>query len=150
MKTSSFVALASLATAGVFFAGCDTFSHRAEQKSATFNSLDENTQQRLKEGNIAVGDTPDMVYIALGVPDTKRQRITSDGRELVWIYKTYYQDYQGSELVGYRRFFVPAGPNRYVVHFEPVRRDIYDEHSEENMRINFVNGHVTKVEQMQK
>jgi hypothetical protein len=150
MKTSSFFALAVLTTAGIFFTGCNTFEHRAEQKSATFNALDDATQQRLKEGNIAIGDTPDMVYIALSVPDTKRQRVTSDGRELVWVYKTYYQDYQGTELVGYRRYFVPVGVNRYVVHFEPVRRDIYDERSEENMRITFVNGHVSAIEQMQR
>jgi hypothetical protein len=150
MKITSFIVLTSLAAAGLFFSGCNTFEKRAEQKSTTFNALDDTTQQRLKDGNIAVGDTPDMVYIALGVPDTKRQRLTSDGREVVWIYKTYYQDYQGSQLVGYRRYFVPAGPNRYVIHYEPVRRDIYDEHSEENMRITFVNGHVSSIEQMQR
>ena len=150
MKTSSVLLAACLTTAGLFFTGCNSFEKRAEQKSATFNSLDESTQQRLKEGNIAVGDTPDMAYIALGVPDAKRQRVTSDGRELVWIYKTYYQDYQGTALVGYRRYFVPVGPNRYVVRYEPVRTEVYDERSEENMRITFVNGRVSAIEQMQK
>lgn len=133
-----------------FLAGCDTFSRRVERKSEVFYSLDEATQRRLKEGNIQVGDSPDMVYIALGVPDAKRQRLNSDGRELIWIYKTYYQDYQGSELVGFRRYFVPVGPNRYVVHFEPVRREIYNERSEENMRITFVNGRVSMVEQAER
>jgi len=128
-------------------AACDTFNRRAEKKADVFYSLDEATQQRLKEKNIQVGDTPDMVYIALGVPDTKRQRKTSDGREVVWIYRTYYQDYLGSELVGYRRYFVPIAPNRYVVHFEPVRADVYNERSEENMRITFINGHVSMVDQ---
>jgi hypothetical protein len=150
MKTSSFLVIAGLAATGFFFAGCNTFEHRAEQKSETFNALDAATQQRLKQGNIDVGDTPDMVYIALGVPDAKRQRVTSDGRELVWVYRTYYQDYEGSALVGYRRYFVPVGPRRYVVHFEPVRSDIYSEHSEENIRVTFVNGHVSAVEQMQR
>lgn len=149
MKTA-FFSLAALACAGLFFAGCNGFEHRAEQKSATFNALDDATQQRLKSGNIAVGDTPDMVYIALGVPDAKRQRLTSDGREVIWVYKTYYQDYRGTELIGYRRYFVPAGPNRYVVHFEPVAREVYDERSEENMRITFVNDHVSSVEQVQR
>lgn len=149
MKTSSFLAVATLATCGIFFAGCNTFEHRAEQKSATFNSLDEGTQQRLKQGDVNIGDTPDMVYIALGVPDVKHQRITSDGRELVWSYRTYYQDYEGEQLIGYRRYFVPVGPRRYVFHFEPVTTDLYSEHSEENMRITFMNGHVSSVEQLQ-
>ena len=148
MKISSLAKISWLVAVLGLVAGCNTFNRRVEQKSDVFYSLDEPTQRRLKEGNIEVGDSPDMVYIALGVPDSKRQRITSDGRELTWIYKTYYQDYQGSELVGFRRYFVPVGPNRYVVRFEPVRREIYNERSEENMRINFVNGRVSMIEQV--
>lgn len=150
MKIRSWFIFSILTAASVLFSGCSTFKGRAEEKSTVFNSLDPETQARLKEGNIHVGDTPDMVYIALGVPDSRRQRLTSDGRELIWIYKTYYQDYQGTELVGYRRYFVPVAPRRYVVHYEPIRRDVYDERSEEHMRITFVNGHVTTVEQAQK
>jgi hypothetical protein len=132
------------------WAGCNTFEKRAQEKSEVFQSLDAETQDRLHKGTINVGDTPDMVYIALGVPDAKKQRIANDGRELIWIYKTYYQDYVGSELVGYRRYLVPAGPNRYVVRYEPVRRDVYDERSEENMRVTFMNGRVTMIEQAQR
>lgn len=150
MKIPSLIVFSVLTVASAMFSGCSTFAGRAEEKSTVFNSLDAETQSRLKEGNIDVGDTPDMVYIALGVPDTKRQRLTSDGRELIWVYKTYYQDYQGTELVGYRRYFVPVAPRRYVVHYEPVRRDIYDERSEEHIRITFVNGRVSTVEQAQK
>jgi hypothetical protein len=147
MKISRLAQLAALAAALVLLAGCNTFEKRAQEKAEVFQSLDPATQDRLQKGNINVGDTPDMVYIALGVPDAKKQRITNDGRELSWIYKTYYQDYVGSELVGYRRYLVPAGPNRYVVRYEPVRRDVYDERSEENMRVSFMNGRVTVIEE---
>jgi hypothetical protein len=150
MKISSLVRLALAAGSLGLLAACDTFSRRAEKKADVFYALDEATQQRLKEKNIQVGDTPDMVYIALGVPDSKLQRLNSDGRELIWVYKTYYQDYQGSELIGYRRYFVAVAPNRYVVHFEPVRREIYQARSEENIRVTFVNGHVTTVEQAER
>ncbi len=151
MKTRSciFGSIAAVAVV-MLLAGCNTFEKRAEEKSAVFQSLDSETQDRLQKGTINVGDTPDMVYIALGVPDSKKQRLTNDGRELIWIYKTYYQDYQGSQLVGYRRYFVPAGPRRYVVHYEPVRVDLYNERSEENIRITFMNGHVTIVEQVER
>lgn len=148
MKTPSLVGIGLLAGV-LFLTSCSTFEKRAEQKSDVFNSLDEATRQRLKERNINVGDSPDMVYIALGVPDAKRERVTSDGRETIWVYKTYYQDYLGSELVGYRRYFVPVAPRRYVVHYEPVRREVYNDRSEENIRITFVNGSVSTIEQMQ-
>jgi hypothetical protein len=150
MKTSSLAKCMVLVACLGLLAGCDTFNRRAEKKADVFYALDAATQQRLKDKNIQVGDTPDMVYIALGVPDSKRQRLTSDGRELIWIYKTYYEDYQGTELVGYRRYFVAVAPDRYVVHYEPVRRDVYQARSEENMRITFVNGHVSTVDQAER
>ncbi len=128
--------------------GCDTFDSRAEQKSATFNSLDENTKDRLHKGIINVGDTPDMVYIALGVPDSKRQRVTKDSREVTWIYRTYYYDYAGLDYVGYHRFFSPFGPGRYAVYWEPMGPGLYHD-SDENMRVTFENGHVIRVEQKQ-
>ena len=150
MKHLSFARLSLLVASLGLLAACDTFNRRAEKKADVFYSLDDATQQRLKEKNIQLGDTPDMVYIALGVPDTKRQRLNADGRELTWIYRTYYQDYLGSELVGYRRYFVAVAPNRYVVHFEPVRREFYNERSEENIRVTFMNGRVSSVEQSER
>jgi hypothetical protein len=150
MKNFHLLKTVVVLTGAGLLAGCDTFSRRAERKADVFYSLDEATQARLKEKNIQVGDSPDMVYIALGVPDSKRQRLTSDGRELIWSYRTYYQDYLGSELVGYRRYFVPVAPDRYVVHFEPVRREVYNERLEENIRVTFVNGRVSMIEQVER
>lgn len=130
-------------------AGCSTFERRAEEKSATFNQLDEATRQRLKERDITVGDTQDMVYIALGVPDEKRDRLSLDGSETTWVYNAYWQEYQGQALVGYRRHVVfDPGSRRYRVYYTPVSQSVYAEREEERIRVTFNNGTVSSVEQV--
>ncbi|HEY0968980.1 MAG TPA: membrane lipoprotein lipid attachment site-containing protein [Opitutaceae bacterium] len=130
-------------------AGCSTFERRAEEKSATFNQLDEATRQRLKDRDITVGDTQDMVYIALGVPDEKRDRLSLDGSETTWVYNAYWQEYQGQALVGYRRHVVfDPGSRRYRVYYTPVSQSVYAEREEERIRVTFNNGTVSSVEQV--
>lgn len=68
---------------------CSTQSHRARQYSGFFDSYSEEEQQRLLAGRVALGDTREMVYIALGSP-LRQVRLgeIEDARErweyLVW------------------------------------------------------------------
>ena len=136
-------------TVAVLLAGCSTFERRAGERSATFNQLDETTRQRLKDRDITVGDTQDMVYIALGVPDEKRDRISVDGSETTWIYNAYWQEYHGQALVGYRRQVIfDPGSRRYRVYYTPVEQSVYAEREEERIRVTFTDGQVTTVEQV--
>ncbi len=48
--------------------GCQTTSHRARQYSQAFNQLTPKEQQQLENGEIKLGDTREMVYIAMGAP----------------------------------------------------------------------------------
>lgn len=134
----------------VGYTGCNTFASRAREKSETFESLPPTEQKRLQRGAINVGDTEDMVYIALGRPDTRRTVSTADGTQNVWSYKTYWQQYEGTNWAGWRRIIVPA-PNRrgYVIYHEPVTYDVYSTHVDENIRVTLNNGVVSTVEQQQ-
>jgi hypothetical protein len=146
-KTQVFLGLAALAAA-TFFTGCDTFDSRAKEKSAVYNSLPPRTQERLERGKINVGDTTDMVYIALGDPDEKRDVTNANGTQKVWIYRTYWQQYEGSAWVGWHRVIVPApGGRGYVVYHEPITRDVYSTHVDEVIRVAFANDKVISVEQ---
>lgn len=50
-------------------AGCgSTQEHRARQYSTAFGKLDAPAQERALSGGIAIGDSREAVYIALGVP----------------------------------------------------------------------------------
>ena len=135
----------------VGLAGCNTFEKRAEEKSETFDALSASTQKRLERGKIKVGDTQDMTYIALGHPDETREVSNADGTQLIWIYKTYWQQYEGTAWVGWRRMIVPASNGRgYVVFHEPVTQDLYRTRVDEVIRVAFANGTVSSVEQQKR
>lgn len=132
-------------------AGCNTFEKRAEEKSETFDALSTSTQKRLERGKINVGDTQDMVYIALGNPDETREVADADGEHQVWIYKSYWQQYEGTAWVGWRRIIVPSANGRgYVVFHEPVARDLYRTRVDEVIRVSFRRGVVNSVEQQKR
>ena len=149
-KSTLSLSLAALAAA-FYLTGCDTFKARAEEKSDTYNSLSTGTQKRLERGKINVGDTQDMVYIALGNPEEKRDVSTSDGTQTVWLYKTYWEQYEGTAWVGWHRVIVPAAGGRgYVVFHEPITQDIYRTHLDEVIRVTFANNVVSSVEQQKR
>jgi hypothetical protein len=134
-----------------FLSGCNTFHSRARQRSETFDALSPAEQQRLQRGKIGVGDNADMVYIALGNPDERRDIATANGQQTVWIYRTYWQQYEGTAWLGYRRVIVPAADGRgYVIFHEPVTQDVYRTHADDTIRVTFANGVVQTVEQMQR
>jgi hypothetical protein len=148
MKTSISLLLAGVALVST---GCNTFNSRARQMSAVYDNLPASDQQRLQRGIIGIGDTPEMVYIALGNPDERRDILNADGNQTSWIYRTYWQQYEGQAWLGYRRVIVPArGGRGYVVFHEPVTQDVYRTHVDERIRVTFANGAVQSVEQTQR
>jgi hypothetical protein len=141
-----------VAFVGLFLlSGCNSFERRARERSAVFTALDPATQTRLEARQIEVGDSQDMVYIALGAPDEKRDILTPSGRTTLWIYSAYWQEYQGTRLVGFRRNVVydPASKSYRVLH-EPDLQPIYAARVEDRVRITFQDGHVTVIEQAQR
>ncbi len=137
-----------LAGTALVLAGCNTFERRSQERASTFNQLDQATRDRLKQREIFVGDNFDMVYIALGAPDEKRERATAEGTETTWIYNQYWQEYHGERTVGYQRFAVYNPRSRsYIIYYRPVREALYAERMEERLRIFFRNGQVSAIEQ---
>jgi len=140
----------ALLTAGtaLLLGACNTFQSRTEEKAAVFAALDPATQTRLKARQLQVGDNGDMVYIALGTPDVKREILDTNGRALIWIYNTYYQDYQGTRFTGYRRS-VAYNPTTksYFVTLEPDYQPTYQTRVEPRIRVTFRDGRVTVIEQ---
>lgn len=128
-------------------AGCNSVNSRIDEKSAVFNSLDPQTQARLRQGLIDVGYTEDMVYIAMGKPDQRKEVTTANGHETTWIYKNYWEEYEGSHVVGYHRFvYYDPLLRAYRVYYEPRRADVYQPREEDRTRVQFKDGHVTSIE----
>ena len=128
--------------------GCSTVSRRIEEKSAYFNSLDAQTQERLKRSAVKVGDTQDMVYIAFGHPDRVREKATSSSQETIWVYNAYRDEYAGTHFAGYRRhvFYDPRNNVRRI-YYDPVYVTAYSERTEEYLRVVFKDGRVSAIEQ---
>jgi hypothetical protein len=142
------LALALLSLLAVLVAGCDTFERRAHQRADTYATLSPEAREKLKKGVIEVGDTTDMVYIALGEPNEKRETAKGQTHREIWIYNSYYRDYAGTANTGYRRTLVfDPKSKRYFVYYEPVFADVYEVNSEERIRIEFENGKVVAIEQ---
>ena len=148
MKTTAHLICVATAAVAFLLTACNTFKQRAEEKSEVYDSLSPATQKRLERGKIRVGDTEDLVYIALGNPDEKRDIATNDGNQTVWIYRTYWEQYEGTAWVGWHRIIVPAAGGRgYVVFHEPITQDVYRTRADEVIRVTFTRGAVTSVEQ---
>ncbi|MDQ5977079.1 MAG: hypothetical protein QG602_51 [Verrucomicrobiota bacterium] len=137
-----------LATSLGFLAGCQTIESRIQERPEAFYKLDRETQDKILQGIIDIGYNEDMVYMALGEPSEKRERVTADGRTVTWIYNTYYTRYDGREHVGYhRRVYYDPLLRSYRVHYRPVFADTYREEKDERIRITFQGGRVTEIEQ---
>ena len=132
----------------VLLAGCSTFERRSQEKAATFESLSPEEREKLKRGVIEIGNSPNMVYIALGRPDQTRERATAEGRETIWTYTSYHREYEGQYQTGYRRILLyDPVRKRYTVFYDPIYTDVYSNHTEEHIRIKFVDDKVVEIEQ---
>lgn len=147
MKARIFPLLLALG-ALLFVAGCETVDTRIAKNPQLFASLDAATQEKIKQGIIDIGYTEDMVYLALGAPDQKRESRTATGVQTIWVYSTYFERYDGSHFAGYhRRVYFDRYLNTYRVYYQPVYADVYRPEVEERIRVTFQNGRVTVIEQ---
>jgi hypothetical protein len=142
------ILMTALAGAALLFAGCQTVDSRIRENPQLFASLDAATQAKIKQGIIDLGFTEDMVYLALGAPDQKRESRSAAGSQIVWVYNTYFERYDGTHFVGYhRRVYFDPYLRTYRFHYMPVYADAYRPEVEERIRVIFENGRVTVIEQ---
>ena len=76
----------------LFVTGCETdgSSTRIQEKSAVYATLKPWEKNYIDKGVIALGFTPDMVYMAIGKPSTVDPVATPEGKGEKWTYKNYY------------------------------------------------------------
>ncbi len=131
-----------------FLTGCQTVDDRIKEKPEVFASVDAATQDKIKQGIIELGYTEDMVYLALGKADQKRESITAAGKATTWVYNTYYERYDGTRFAGYHRnVYYDPYLRAYRVYYRPVYADTYAQEKEERIRVSFRDGKATAIEQ---
>jgi hypothetical protein len=141
------IAACVLATA-LLVAGCNTVDSRIEKRRAAFEQLAPEVQQRIREGKIALGDSPDAVWIALGRPDEVRRRETREGTDEVWIYSRAHIVNEGFTTIGYNRQVLRDSKGRIVaITLDPVYAHSNRIEVEPVLRLVFAKGVITEIEE---
>ncbi len=135
-------------------AGCQTVDTRIKEKPTAFASLDKATQDMIKHGAIGLGFTEDMVYLALGKPDQKRESLSASAHTLIWIYNSYSIHYDSAFMYSYYQpYYYGPYPLRYRPYYypypyHPYYADAYHSEVEERIRVTFNDGKVTAIDQL--
>ena len=79
--------LAVSVVCALFLAGCSTVDSRIAKNRAAFNTWPPGVQDKVVQGQIDIGFTPEQVRVALGEPDRVFTRATADGTSQVWSYR---------------------------------------------------------------
>ena len=133
--------LLCIALMGLWLAGCATPDARIKKNQVLFDSLPAEAQAQIREGQVALGFTPEMVKLAVGEPDRRAVRTDAAGRTEVWSY-TRYEAADG--LPVYTGLY-----HRYYPGYRYYGRGFYTERTEarEYFRVEFVEGVVSVVQQ---
>ncbi len=70
--------------------GCATPQSRIKEFQDVFDQLDPDQQAMIEAGNVDIGFTQDMVYMALGKANREYTRRTAAGAVQVWAYTDHY------------------------------------------------------------
>ncbi|MDA1085513.1 MAG: hypothetical protein O2901_00650 [Verrucomicrobia bacterium] len=124
--------------------GCATPESRIKKHPEMFSVFPPEVQERVRLGEIRVGDTSDMVYIALGHPDRVYTRRTSNASVEVWAFSghNYRHDYRPVRArVAYHD---SDGRLRHGYQTDWVRVEWTEEY--EALRVEFLDGSATAIE----
>ena len=85
----------------LFLLGCSTTQSRIAQHQVDFDQLPVAQREMIVKGQVDMGFSPAMVYMAMGAPNRKIQQKNLKGESVVWVYlqsKTefYTIDYAGA------------------------------------------------------
>lgn len=130
--------------------GCRNFDYRVKQKAALVATLDAATQERLRAGEIRLGDSEDLVYLSQGRPDEKKLTTTASGETTTWVYNRYWQEYRGETAGGFQpRVRRDPTTGATTTYMEPVYRPSYVDRAQAVLRVTFTEGKVSAIERPQ-
>ena len=125
-------------------AGCATPESRIKEKPEVFNNFPPDVQSKVRTGQVDIGYTKDMVYIALGKPDREYTRTTAEGTLVVWSFTATYNTTERQRITGDFRIVDPQGGFRTT--HDTVWADVNVSHEYEKLRIEFKDDTVTALE----
>jgi hypothetical protein len=144
----------SLITASILFIciliGCVSAQQirdgRIRDNQEMFNTFSPDIQDKVRLGQIDLGFTQDMVYLAWGGPDRIYMRTTKDGDATVWSYTIVQTRFRTERMSIPVHYYDRVGRRRTEYHNVWVNRDTGEEYAA--ARIEFIDGVVTAIEQL--
>lgn len=138
---------------GKFWAGCGlaavmigvaggcahTPERRIQQNAELFETFPPDVQESVRAGEVEIGYTPEMVFLALGPPDRKVSRRTADEVREIWFYQGRFLTTDTVRVHDQFGRFRPIRPALYL--------DRTVEHLYTRARLEFVEGKLVSVEQ---
>ena len=123
---------------------CSTVDKRIERHQGVFDRLPADDQARVREGKVQLGDSAEVVYMAIGSPDRKYKRVTAEGEVNVWSYVRY--EYRSRPHLVDGRFRYRDRNGRLRTGYESVWVDVEERNEYEVLRLEFKDGAVTALE----
>ncbi|MES2683844.1 MAG: hypothetical protein V4650_10025 [Pseudomonadota bacterium] len=130
--------LSALLTAALLLTGCAaTQAQRIERNPEVFAGLSPEQQQKVRDGQVAVGFDEAAVRLAVGEPDRIVERETIEGLSQVWVYLSIAPGFHNNA------YCAPGLPYYgHASYCRPLSATQY----EERARISFKDGKVVSVE----
>lgn len=123
----------------LFLAGCaSTPDQRIGRAQAEYNQLPPTVQQQIRAGQVDIGFTETMVWMALGEPARKVERVSAEGVTQVWYYAR-----QAPRMTFGFGFGSYGRRSGFGTSVSTSTGGYYDD---EAMRVEFIGGRVTRVE----
>lgn len=122
-------------------AACAGPEYRIKREPRVFASFPAEAQEKVRAGHVDIGFTPEMVRLAIGPPDRKYKRRTSQGDEEVW---AYTGPPEGGPGVGTGLVFGAGGGG--AVGLYGIGAHVGD-HGIEKRRVIFLGGKVAAIEE---
>lgn len=130
----------------VVVAGCSSPAYRISKNQALFDSFPPDVQANVRQGKVDIGYTKGMVDLALGRPDREYTRRTAVGVTEIWSYTSSYTTSDRQRVEG--TFRVRDAGGRYRTVSDSIWVDVDKEHEYEYKRIEFENGMVKAIEEV--
>ena len=131
------------------FVGCMTEAERRAERintnQAIFLQLDSATQSRVSQGLIAIGDTPQAVWLALGEPSKRTSDTTAAAAVEIWQYCDSIPEEYTVLVPDLPPPGVPPPPPGHPIlsHYETRTRYV----KVVSLQIQFDNGRVSRIQQ---
>lgn len=123
--------------------GCaHTPEKRIRENAEVFETFPPDVQEAVRAGQVEIGYTLEMVFLALGAPDRKVNRRTANEAREIWFYQGRFLSTDTIRVHDQFGQFRPVRPVLYL--------DRTTEHTYTRARLEFVEGKLVSIEQTER